>query len=292
MPYTGQPKQPNFYGGGLSNYLITGAGLGSVFYVDGCAGSNSNSGLDPLHPKLTIAAALALCTNDRNDTIVVLDYYDLENDVAVTINKSKVTLVGSEGGSPFRSWTCVHATADTACFIVAANDVRICQFLFEAGASHGGVEFGTNNKCRLGVLDCYFCAGAYGVYSVAGGIAFSLEVANCTFMNALTAQNLYINDDPAHCYFHHNRFEAAQGAAIEVTNGAGGIISDNTISCAADVQGRGITLGASASRYLVARNVANYGDTDMAQNPFLDSAAAGTNHWMANYKGITLTQPA
>jgi len=288
---TGQSKQPSYYLGGLSNYLIAGAGLGTVVYVDGCAGSDTNSGLEPQHPKLTIAAALGLCTNDLNDTIVLLDYYNMESDLAVTINKSKVTLVGSEGGARARPWTCLHATADTACLIVAANDVRIHQLYFDAGATHGGIEF-SGSKCRIGIYDCYFGTGAYGVYSATGGVAFSLEVANCFFQQSLTGHSLYINDDPAFFFLHHNFFDQAQGDAINVVQGGGGRICDNTIACGADAQGRGISLGASVTRCLCARNVANFGDTDMAANPFEDGAAAGINHWMANYKGITLIQPA
>ena len=285
------PKTPAWYGGGLSNYLIAGAGLGRVYYVDGCAGSDSNDGLGPTTPKLTLAAALALCANDHNDTIVLLDYYNLEGGAAVTINKSKVTIVGAEGGCRDRSWTCLHATADTACLIVAANDVRIHQIYFDAGASHGGIEF-SGGKCRIGIYDCWFGSGAHGVYSVPGGIAFSLEVANCFFCQSLTGHGIYINDDPAFIYLHHNFFDQAQGDAINVVQGGGNRICDNTIACGADAQGRGISLGASVTRCLCARNVANFGDTDMVANPFEDGAGAGVNHWMANYKGITLIQPA
>lgn len=291
MGLTGQPKGPNDYTGGIGSLLIPGAALGTVLYVDGVAGSDSNNGFEPTHPLLTIAAALALCTNDHNDTIVVLDYYDLESDVAVTINKSKVTLIGSPGGCTDRSWTCIHATADTACFIIAANDVRIHNFTFEAGASHGGIEF-SGGKCRLGVFDCWFAAGAYGIWSAAGGIAFSLEVARCHFCQSLTAQNIYINDDPAFIYIHDNTFDQAQGCAIEIVQGGGGRIMDNVISCGSDAVSTAIVLGASVTRCLVARNYANFGDADMASNPFTDGAAADVNHWMGNMKGITLIHPA
>jgi hypothetical protein len=291
MPYTGQPKGPSHYLGGLSNYLISGSNLGSIFYVDGLAGSATNTGLVPSSPLLTIAAALAMCTNDLNDTIIVLDYWNLESDLAITINKSKVTIIGSEGGSKTRSWTCMHATADTACFIVAANDVRIHQVYFEAGATHGAIEF-SGDKSRIGIYDCWFATGAYGVWSEAGGIGFSLEVANCFFCQALTGNSLYINDDPAFCFYHDNYFDQAQGDAINIALGAGGRVCDNTIACGSDAQGVGITLGASVTRCLVARNVANFGDADMVANPFEDAAAGDTNHWMANYKGITLIHPA
>lgn len=291
MSLTGQQKGPEHYGAGLTSYMIPGAALGAVIYVDGIAGSATNSGFDAQHPLLTIAAALALCTNDHNDTIVVLDYYNLESDLAVTINKSKVTLIGSPGGCTDRSWTCIHATADTACFIIAANDVRIHNFYFDAGAAHGGVEF-SGGICRVGVFDCWFGTGAYGVYSAAGGVGFSLEVARNFFCQALTSHNIYINDDPAFIWLHDNFFDQSQGDAINVVQGGGGRICDNTIACGADAQGRGITLGASVTRCLVARNVANFGDADMAANPFEDGAAGDVNHWMVNYKGITLIHPA
>jgi hypothetical protein len=291
MTYTGQTKQPNFYGGGLAGYMIPGANLGSVFYVDGASGSATNSGLTPESPLSTIAAALALCTNDYNDTIVILDYYEMESDLAVTINKSKVTLIGSPGGCKDRSWTVLHSTADTACLIIGANDVRIHNIAFEAGASHGGVEF-SGGKCRLGVFDCWFISGAYGVYDATGTVAFSLEVANCHFMQSLTSHGIYINDDPAFIYLHDNTFDAVQGDAINIVQGGGGRVIGNIIACNSDAQGTGITLGASVTRCLCAHNAANFGDADMAANPFEDGAGADTNHWMANYQGITLAQPA
>jgi len=290
MPYTGQPKGPEHYLGGLSNYLIAGAGLGGIFYVDGCAGSDSNSGLDPVHPKLTIAAALALCTNDHNDTIILLDYYNMESGAAVTVNKSKVTIIGSEGGSRNRSWTCLHATADTACLVIAANDVRIHQLYFDAGAAHGGIEF-SGSKCRIGIYDCYFGTGAYGIYSVPGGVGFSLDIRNNFFCQALTAQPIYINDDPAFFSIVDNVFDQPQNIAIEVVQGGGGQIRNNIISLSGNVAGRAITLGASVYRCIVDGNHANYGDTEMGNIPYTDGAAAGQNHWMLNYKGITATMP-
>ena len=285
------PKSPAWYGGGLSNYMIAGAGLGNVFYVDGIAGSDSNSGLVPTAPKLTLAAALALCANDHNDTIVVLDYYNMEGGAAVTVNKSKVTIVGSEGGSKDRSWTCLHATADTACLIIAADDVRIHQLYFDAGAAHGGIEF-SGGKCRIGIYDCWFGTGAYGIYDTTGTVAFSLEIANCYFCQALTSHGIYINDDPAFVYIHDNMFDACQGDAINIIQGGGDRVIGNVIACSSDLQGTGITLGAAVYRCLCAHNAANFGDADMAANPFEDGAAGDTNHWMANYKGITLIHPA
>jgi len=290
MSLTGQPKGPEHYDGGLAGYLRPGAALGAVLYVDGCVGSATNTGFDAQHPLLTIAAALDLCTNDHNDTIVVLDYWNLESDLAVTINKSKVTVVGSPGGCTDNSFVAVNATADTACFIIAADSVRVQNFHFSAGASHGGIEF-SGGKVRLGIFDCWFHTGAYGVYSVPTGIGFALEVARCFFCQALTSHSIYINDDPAFIWLHDNYFDQSQGDAINVVQGGAPRICDNTIACGADAAGRGIRLGAAVTRAIVARNVANFGDADMVANPYVDGAAADINHWMANYKGITMVHP-
>lgn len=291
MGLTGQPKGPNDYTGGIGSLLYPGAALGTVLYVDGVAGSDSNSGFDPQHPLLTIAAALALCTNDHNDTIVILDYWNMEGDTEVTIRTSKVNIIGSPGGCKDRSWTSLHATADTACLVIAAHDVRVQGLYFDAGATHGGVEF-SGGVCRVGVFGCWFGTGAYGVYSAPGGIGFSLEVADCFFCQALTGSGIYVNDDPAFIFLHDNWFDQAQAAAISVVQGGGGRICDNTIACGSDAASTAIVLGANVTRCLVARNYANFGDADMVANPFTDGAAADTNHWMGNMKGITLIHPA
>lgn len=291
MPGAGNIKNPSWYvGQGGAGAMWPGAG--NVYYLNGCSGSNTNSGLTPSAPKLTMTAALALCTNDNDDYIIVQDYWQPAGETwPVNINKSKVHIIGVKSGG-YRCWACMAAPADTACLSIAADDVRIANLYFDAGASHGGIEF-AGSKNRMGIYDCWFGTGKHGIYSAMGGIGFGVEIAGCFFCQALTAQSIYIADDPAFFRVHDNVFDACQGVAIEVTMGGGGQIYDNMIACGADVQGRGITLGASVYRCLVMDNKAYFGNAaGMAQNPFLDSAAAGANHWANNMWGITLTHPA
>ena len=286
----GNPKSAAWYGSDLANYVIPGAGLGNVFYCDGCAGSNDNDGLTPQTPKLTLTAALALCTNDMNDTIVVLDYWQPAGESwPVSINKSKVNIIGTPSGS-FRPWACVAPPGDTAGFSIAASDVIVRGFYFDAGASHAGIEF-ASNKCRMGIYDSYFGTGAMGVMSAAGGIEFGLEIRNCFFQQSLTAQGIYINDDPAFIKIIGNVFDRVQGVAIEVVQGGAPMILDNVIALPSNTAGMAITLGASVTRAIVNGNSANYGDTVMGNVPFTDGAGAGVNSWLLNYQGTTAAMP-
>lgn len=290
MGSSGNLKSPSWYNGATGGGCMW-PGAGSVFYLDGVGGSNSNDGLTPATPKLTMTAALALCTNDADDYIIVLDYWQPAGETwPVSVNKSKVHIIGVRSGG-YRCWACMSAPADTACLSIAADDVRVANLYFDAGASHGGIEF-AGGKSRMGIYNCWFGTGKHGILDASGTVAFGLEIAGCYFCQALTAQSIYVNDDPAFIRIHDNVFDACQGVAISIVQGAAGQIYDNLIACGADVQGRGITLAAGVSRYLVMGNVANYGDTDMASNPFLDGAGAGSNHWANNMKGITLIQPA
>jgi hypothetical protein len=283
-------KNPAWYGGGLVSSMWPGAG--NVFYVNGISGSNANNGLTPTTPKLTMTAALALCTNDADDYIVVLDYWQPAGETwPINVNKSKVHILGIRSGTLTRPWVCAKPPADTAVFSISANDVRIADWYLEAGASHGAIEF-TGGVSRIGIYNCWFGSGANGILDGPAGIGFSVEIANCFFCQALTAQAIYINDDPAFITIHDNVFDQSQGVAIEVVQGAAAVITGNLIACGADVTGRGITLGASVTRAIVMNNSANFGDADMVNNPFSDAAAADTNHWANNVKGITLIHPA
>jgi len=276
---------------GLANALVPGSNLGQIIYLDGCGGSDNNSGLTPDEPKLTMTAALALATNDKNDTIVVLDYWQPAGETwPVNVNKSKVRIIGSPSGAAHRPWACMSASGNTACLSISANDVYIQDLYFDAGAAHGGIEF-SGGVCRVGIHRCYFGTGAYGIYDASGGVGFSLEITDCFFCQALTAQSIYINDDPAFFRIVGNVFDQPQNIAIEVTAGGGGEIRNNVISLSGNVAGRAITLGASVYRCIVDGNHANYGDGEMGLIPYTDNAAAGQNHWLLNYKGLTGTMP-
>jgi len=287
--YAGNIKAPSWYSGGLAGSAWP--GQGSTFYLDGVNGLDANDGLTRATPKLTMTAALALCTNDADDYILVIDYWQPAGETwPIDVNKSKVHIIGVRSGS-YRPWAACDSVGDTAVLDISANDVRVEGLYFDAGDTSGGIEF-SGGVSRVGIYDCYFGTGAYGVYAAAGGCAFGIEVAGCYFQQTLTGQCIYINDDPAFTRIHDNVFDQAQDTAIEIVQGGNPQVYNNLIACGSDAQGTGIKLGAAVTRALVMNNTANFGDADMVANPFEDGAAGDINHWAGNMKGITLTHPA
>lgn len=292
-------KSPAWYGdAGLSSFLRPGANRGNIYYVfglDGSIGNNANSGLRPDVPLLTIKAALAKCTNEMHDNIVVLDYWQpTGEDWPIVIDKTTVGIVGGFTGS-FLPWACIVPVGDFAAFQVEAT-CHIQNLYFSGGASHGCIEIvdpGTGGPQRCSILHCYLGFGTplYGVYSANQGCGMGTEIAYCEFASAITGGGIVLGNPPW-SRFHNNVFHSVGTVGISLSAAGSCEILNNVIACDADTQGHGITLGAGCTDCIVDGNHANFGDTDMAANPYLDSAAAGINNWMLNYKGVTATLPA
>lgn len=279
---------------GLSNTLVPGSNMGLIIYVDGAGGSNSNNGLTPDEPLLTLTAALALCTNDRNDTIVVLDYYQPTGETwPVDFNKSKVRCVGSPSAS-FAKWAVVDADGDTACFSVSASDVLLQHFRFLAGGSHGGVEF-SGGVARCGVYDCEFLnPSGYGILMNAGDVGFGVEIARCVFWNVATNSILINGDDGAWMMFRDNIFTPVAGGGIcFLANGGSGssMVLDNVFAVDSNVAGRAISLTGTEHAWILDGNRANFGETEMGTNPFRDVSGSTVNHWINNIWGVTPSMP-
>lgn len=98
--------------------------------------------------------------------------------------------------------------------------------------------------------------------------------------------------NPVSARIQDNVFDRCGTAAVYIGQGAHCQILNNDIVCAADTQGYGITLGAGTSGIMVSGNRANFGDTAMVANPYLDGAGAGVNNWLVNYQAITAVLPA
>lgn len=276
---------------GLAGVLQPGANLGKVVYVN-LGGSNNNDGLAPSRPKLTIAGALDVCTNDLMDTIVVLDYWQNDAVWPIDVNKSRVRIIGSPAGS-YRPWACITPAANTAAFDIAANDVFLQQLYIEGGDDHGCIEFTTAGVVRVGLLDLWMASAKYGIWATGVSMpSFGLEVGRCFFcQNIVTNGILYASNGPF-AKFHNNIFEEIAGVGF-LSEGAAAacMVLDNTFSLPSNTEGKAITLGGSTDRWMVAGNRANYGATTMGNNPYLD-ASSGINHWTQNWKGTTETDPA
>ena len=288
------PKSPAWYGGGLSSSLRPGANLGTVFYVDG-TGPDTNDGLTPTTPLASFKAALALCTSQRNDTIVVQDYWAAgTEDWPIVVDKEMVHIIGVPGsGGP---WPQVNPPGDTAGFSVTAQGVEIANLSVHGGATHGAIEIGAS-VWGIEIHHCWFgeTGGCQdGIRDPAPFDAAYLYVHDCRFGSLITRNGVALLHNATRGVIANNLFHAIPGINIHATiDFAEGWILNNVFSLDSDAAGRAITLDATVvGGATVNGNVANFGDTAMAQNPYTDSAAGGSNHWILNYRNITATLPA
>lgn len=114
----------------VGGWTPTGFGRGKTFYVDSnVAGSDGTS---PDTAVATVNAAVALCTANQGDVIVVMPKHAETITAAggVTVNKAGVSLIGLglHGQSPTFTFT----TANTASFLISAADVYVENFLMVA----------------------------------------------------------------------------------------------------------------------------------------------------------------
>jgi hypothetical protein len=309
---SGNIKNPSWYSGGLANALGVGAGL--VVYVNGGSDGptdNAFDGLTPATPKQTITAALALCTSNNNDYIVVLNY-GANGRAAETwpidVNKTLVHIVGV--GTVGQKWPVVRvnapAGADTAspAFSVTADRVEIANLEIGGGDTAGGIHpTDAGGVWGLTVHDCFFgvtgdSTGQDGIRVPAASAAPYLTVYGCRFGHYVTRDGVRFDANATRCMIgvpgeKSNYFHNIPGICINATVGVTepGIFG-NRMCVAANTAGGAITLAAAVVDAWVMDNVANFGDTDMGNNPFADAAGAGANTWANNMQGITLTQPS
>jgi len=292
------PKSPAWYGGGLSAALRPGANQGTVLYVNG-AGPDTNDGLTPLTPLASFKAALALCTSQLNDTIVVLDYWAAgTEDWPIVVDKEMVSIIGcGVAGAP---WPQVNPPGDTAAFSITAQGVEIAGLSINGGAAHGAIEIGAS-VWGTEIHHCWFGeAGTAqdGIRDVAPFDAIYLKIWGNRFGAGLTRNGVRIDHNATRGMIgvpglEPNVFHAPNDVCVYVNNEfAQGWICDNIFGLDSDVQGRAITLDATCvGGVTICGNRAHFGDTAMAQVPYLDSSAGGSNHWLLNYSGIVAVLP-
>lgn len=266
--------------------------VGKTFYVN-YGGNDSASGLDPAEPLLTITRALALCTNDKHDTIVVMNWW-LNEDCPIVLNKRHVSIVAAPsganwvGGTPGCPAIQVAAAGDTVCMTFAERDIAIKGFIFDGGASGACIDFSAGaGYVRQGIYNCQFTSAAYGIDGLSGSTycpSHYLTIKDCLFHPDLTSGGIRLGSNGSWPLIENNFFEQTPGPQISITGAhAGGRIINNIHSLDSDTAGEAITLGASPSRYVVMGNRANdAGITAMSANPFVDGGT--DNIWLDNYR--------
>jgi len=311
--FSGNPKNASWYGGGLASALPI--GVGDIFYVNGGSDGPTDDlfdGLTPATPKQTMAAAIALGTANNNDVIVVLNYgangrtAEAAWPIVVDVDQLHIFGVGTVG----QKWPAIRpadpAGVDTAApaLSVTADRVEIAGLELGGGATAGCIHpTNAGGVWGLVIHDCFFGVtgdgtGQDGIRVPAASDAGYLTVYGCRFGHHVTRDGIRLDANATRGmlgvpglpqnYFHH-----IIGVAINL---AGPVVEcsviGNRIAIPANTAGAGITLSANTLDCSVFDNVANFGDTDMGNNPFADGAAAGANDWGNNMQGITLAQPA
>ena len=309
---SGNPKSPAWYGGGLSAVLPV--GCGNVYYVNGGSDGpvvDTNDGLTPATPKRLLQSAIDLCASNNNDVVVVLNYGGNARAAEawpVTVDKDMVHIIGV--GTPSNKWPVVSvlapAAADTAnpALLVTGQRVEISGLEIGGGDTAGCVHVGSlAGVWGCWIHDCFFgvTGDSVGQDGIRVPVTFDapyLTVTDCEFGASVTRDGIRIDGNATRSSigkvgYPANVFKNIAGIAIDL---AGTVVApaicNNVMFLPANTAGAGITLSANVSSAYVHENYANYGDTEMANNPFTDGAGAGANSWILNYKGLTAIMPA
>lgn len=276
--------------------------VGDVYYVDGVNGSNNNEGKDSESPKLTIAAALALCSDQHHDYIFILDYWRPSGETwPIPITYDLVHVIGV-GGHPGLPWPAVHPSTDVAAFQLSSSGQygEIAGLTIGGGNSHGGIDWQNSGQVDgfwihhnvfghqwfgtpLNAIQQAASASRGGYGNCIEHNTIMGDLANCTgaitgngidMLGAVMSYDLII------------RFNRFMGCAINVnlTQVSNGQIEHNKFVCADAADGEAVSLlSACRGCWVDGNRAGNGGDAAMTKEPYRDVAATNKNHWGMNY---------
>lgn len=246
---------------------------GNVYFVDsGHASASASGGKHPDSPASTLDAAVALCTANNGDVIIVAPGHaeSLTADSGVDLDVAGITVIGQGHGAARPTFT--FTTAATADFKLAADSVVVQNLLFKAGidALTGPIEV---SGADCAILDCEYqdddsnnyettdvltiitggdrClvdgfkfvhdGGSGGtqiqsVINVAADVA-GVEIRNCFIMCDGANGGIEVGVAPE-LHIHHNYIESSHANDVCITLGATatGLIHDNRLKIATDGQ--------------------------------------------------------
>lgn len=270
---------------------------GKVLFVNGVswgngftAGNDANSGESLDDPLYTIAKAISLCTNEGNDYIYLLDYWQNDTTWPISVNVDGLSIIGINW-RPFRPWPILSSSGNYPCFDIVASTILIDSVGLYPTAGYPGITFDDGVK-NVHINRCEFEQGSYGIQLAAGDMSFGLGITNCRFLATLSSGGILIDDDPAFCVIDGNSFDQNTGDAIAVTAGAGHVITNNMFAMKAATSGLSITLSSAVSRAFVNGNHSAYGANSTSISPYDDEGTVTTNNWGTNWYGKAVADPA
>ena len=264
-------------------------------FVHGTDGDNNNDGYTPERQVLTMTQALSLATAWKGDIIYARSIGTPTGETwPIDCNKDDVSIIG--WGEEANRSALVIPSGDTAAFSINAHNLTFICLEIGGGANHAGIEVGAASKWSALVKACWF-----GVQqALQDGIKINspydapyFTVIDSWFGQGISRDGIRIEHNITRGQLgmagHGNRFLGVAGIGINDINGIQGVtILDNRFRLPSDIAGKAITLHASSASCFVDGNHANYGNTDMVNNPYRD---LGSNSWGVNWKGSDTTPP-
>ena len=266
-------------------------GVGTVYFVHGFNGDDTNDGLTRDKPFLTIRHALDQCVADHDDYIMVLDCWQQET-FPISIDVSRVHIIGvdKENGKLPR----MNAPTDTAIFTLDADYCEIANLSLNGGVGHAAIEIGSlvgDAGGRGAIRGCWFGvtgAGLYGIYVPATFDAPEMLIEKCRFGIGLTSDGIQVAGNMTRSVIKKCLFRAGAIGINVPSHMNNGWILSNRFVCSSVLAGTAITLTNTDSIF-VDDNRAQIGKTAMGVIPYVDG---GTNHWGVNYQDIVAVLPA
>jgi hypothetical protein len=248
--------------------------LGSIFYWDPVAGSDSNNGQTPQTAVATFAKAHDLCTNGANDVIFALSS-DPSGTTTTTenlvITKKNVKLRGP--GAIFK--IIPSSTTDDAIVINADNaEISGVYISTPTGSNKNGITVNANNAF---IQDCWiYQAGGHGIdISNSSSSVITLSVIEKSAGNGINIGSSVVQNTVSKCII----FDNVNGINFSGTGLADNIMENNIIYKHTQY---GINIGSGVLRTIVrgghtfAKN--NLGNVnDLGTDTYIETQAGGAS---------------
>lgn len=195
----GLDKDANLVGKGGQLIGPNAQTAGKTFYVSSVTGQSTGTGGSPQSPVTTIALALALCTANQGDLIVLLPKHAETITAAggIALSKAGVGVIGAGVGA--QRPTLTYTTANTATLTVTAADVYLENILFVgnflsvAGAINVTATGLKVENCEFRDTDASHGFLAAILATGAANTADGLRVRNCKRFGLSTTGGAMIN---------------------------------------------------------------------------------------------------
>jgi len=273
------------------------ASEGNVYWVNNAHpdSSDAHDGTDPEHPLATITQAIANCTANDEDYIIVQNFTNASETWPIALSKSKVHLLCAHHENMWGG-RIVTPPADTAAFLITGDRVEVAGFDISAGATHACFEFSTTVQSwgahihhnRMGWMG--LCQDGIRMTGAVDKVNFLIH-DNC-FNDKITRDGIRIEQNATRGQIWNNIFRVtdATGVCINLVTLCTDIyaIYNNVFRCDGAAQGDAITCNVNSIGCMFWGNQAFHLAANPAQNPYLD---LGTNHWGLNYSGDVVIYP-